>query len=119
MEVSLFNSREEWREMIKLIANEEIDMISVSTYDFQEKVFDTDLNMSQLTRQATDLPLMICGQIHDRQSAGEALRDADIALSAKSFLLNPNWVEDVRAGKKLPRHQSAEADIAYTDKPLD
>jgi 2,4-dienoyl-CoA reductase-like NADH-dependent reductase (Old Yellow Enzyme family) len=119
MEVSLFNSREEWQEMIKLISNEEIDMISVSTYDFQAKVFDTDLNMSQLTRQATDLPLMICGQIHDRQSAGEALRDADIALSAKSFLLNPNWVEDVRADKKLPRHQSAEADIAYTDKPLD
>ncbi len=118
MAVSLFNSSDEWQEMIRLLSNEKIDMISVSTYDFQEKMFGTDLNMSQLTRLATDLPLMICGQIHDRQSAEEALRDADIALSAKSFLLNPNWVEDVRVGKELPLHQSAEANVAYTDEQL-
>jgi 2,4-dienoyl-CoA reductase-like NADH-dependent reductase (Old Yellow Enzyme family) len=61
---------------------------------------------------------MICGKIYDRASAAEALEDADIVLSAKSMLLNPNWVEDVRQGKTLPLYKSAEADIAYTDTPL-
>jgi 2,4-dienoyl-CoA reductase-like NADH-dependent reductase (Old Yellow Enzyme family) len=61
---------------------------------------------------------MICGKIHDRATAAEALQDADIALSAKSMLLNPNWVEEVRQGKPLPLYKSQEADIAYTDTPL-
>ncbi len=61
---------------------------------------------------------MICGGIHDRATADDALRDADIVLSAKSILLNPNWVKDVRAGKALPLHKSEEANVAYTDEPL-
>jgi 2,4-dienoyl-CoA reductase-like NADH-dependent reductase (Old Yellow Enzyme family) len=118
MEVSLFQGRDEWQQMIRLLSKEEIDLVSLSTYDFREKAFGTDQNMSQLTREATDLPLMICGKIHDRKSAEEALQDADIALSAKSFLLNPDWVEGVRLGKELPLYQSADADVAYTDKVL-
>jgi 2,4-dienoyl-CoA reductase-like NADH-dependent reductase (Old Yellow Enzyme family) len=43
---------------------------------------------------------------------------ADIVLSAKSFLLNPDWVGDVRAGKELPLFKAEDADVAYTDKPL-
>jgi 2,4-dienoyl-CoA reductase-like NADH-dependent reductase (Old Yellow Enzyme family) len=61
---------------------------------------------------------MICGQIHDRTACEDALKDADIALSAKSMLLNPNWVDDVRQGRKLPLHKSSEANIAYTETPL-
>ena len=118
MEVSLFESRDEWQQIIGLLSKEPIDMISVSTYNFREKVFGTDRTMAQLTREVTDLPLMICGQIHDRQSAQDALADADFALSAKSFLLNPHFAEDVRAGKELPLYQSSDADVAYTDKPL-
>jgi 2,4-dienoyl-CoA reductase-like NADH-dependent reductase (Old Yellow Enzyme family) len=118
MDVSLFESREEWQQMIQLLSAEPIDAISLSTYDFTEKAFDTDRTMSQLTREVSDLPLMICGAIYDRSSAAAALQDTDIALSAKSFLLNPNWVEDVRAGKALPRHKSEEADVAYTDELL-
>ncbi|MDX1765218.1 MAG: NADH-dependent flavin oxidoreductase, partial [bacterium] len=102
MEVSLFENREEWQEIIRLLTKEPIDVISVSTYNFNDNAFGTDQNMAQLTREVTDKPLMICGQIHDRQSAEEALADADFALSAKSFLLNPNFVEDVRAGRELP-----------------
>ncbi|NQT68578.1 MAG: hypothetical protein HQ552_03255, partial [Desulfobacteraceae bacterium] len=34
-----------------------------------------------------------CGQIYDRASAEDALKSADIALSGKSILLNPHWVE--------------------------
>jgi len=117
-EVSLFANRAEWQQMIRLLAAEPIDIISVSTYDFREKAFGTDKNMAQLTREATDLPMMICGRIHDRPSAEEALRDADIVLSAKSFLLNPDWAEDVRAGKQLPLFTAEDADVAYTDKPL-
>jgi 2,4-dienoyl-CoA reductase-like NADH-dependent reductase (Old Yellow Enzyme family) len=74
--------------------------------------------MAQLTREVTPLPLMICGQIHDRKSAEDALLDADIALSSKSILLNPNWVEDVRAGKVLPLYKSDDANIAYSTEPL-
>jgi 2,4-dienoyl-CoA reductase-like NADH-dependent reductase (Old Yellow Enzyme family) len=118
MEVSLFKDRNEWQEMIRLLSQEPIDAISVSTYCYKDKAFDTDMTMARLTREATDLPMMICGQIHDRASAEDALRDADIVLSAKSMLLNPNWVEDVRSGIKLPLHKSQEADVAYTDKPL-
>ena len=51
-------------------------------------------------------------------SAEEALNDADIVLSAKSTLLNPDWVGNVRAGRKLPLYTSEDADIAYTDEPL-
>ena len=74
--------------------------------------------MAQLTRKVTDLPLMICGRIHNRRSAEEALQDADIILNGKSFLLDPDWVEDVRAGKEMAPYQSEEANIAYTDEPL-
>jgi 2,4-dienoyl-CoA reductase-like NADH-dependent reductase (Old Yellow Enzyme family) len=74
--------------------------------------------MARITREATSLPLMICGRIYDRATALGALQDADLVLSAKSMLLNPNWVEDVRRGKSLPLYKSADADIAYTETPL-
>ena len=74
--------------------------------------------MARIARDVTNLPIMICGKIYDRASAEDALRDADIVLSAKSILLNPDWVEDVRVGKVLPLHKSEEANIAYTEKTL-
>ena len=117
MEVSLYE-REEYQQIIKLLSQEPIDAISVSTYDFSQKVFGTEQNMAQLTREVTDLPIMICGQIYDRASADKALEDADIILSAKSILLNPNWVADLQAGKPMEKYASEEANIAYTDTPL-
>lgn len=45
---------------------------------------------------------MICGKIYARAKAAKALKDADIARSAKSRLLNPIRVEDVRQGKLFP-----------------
>jgi len=118
MQVSLFDSAEEWQELIGMLVRQPIDAISLSTYNFRAKAFNTDLNMAQLTREVTPLPLMICGQIHDRKSAEEALQDADIALSSKSTLLNPNWVEDVRSGKDLPLYKADDANIAYSSDPL-
>ncbi|MDX1809974.1 MAG: hypothetical protein R3331_10575 [Sulfurospirillaceae bacterium] len=118
MEVSLFGSKDEYQKIIKDLSKEPIDAISVSTYEYDQKAFGTDKNMAQLTRAMTDLPIMICGSIYDRAGAEEALEDADIVLSAKSLLLNPNWVEDVRANKKLKRHTSEEANVAYTQEPL-
>jgi 2,4-dienoyl-CoA reductase-like NADH-dependent reductase (Old Yellow Enzyme family) len=116
--VSLFGTREDYQETIRSLSREPIDAISVSTYDFRRRAFGAKETLASLTRAATHLPVMICGKIHDRASAAEALQDADIVLSAKSMLLNPNWVEDVRQGKALPLYQSSAADIAYTDTPL-
>ena len=118
MEVSLFENKTEWQEMIKLLSKEPIDAVSVSTFRYQDKAFGTDENMAKITREVTDLPLMICGQIFDRTTAEDALKNADIVLSAKSMLLNPNWVDDVRSGKALPLYQPKDALVAYTDKPL-
>lgn len=118
MEVSLFDTKEEYQELIRLLSKEPIDAISVSTYEYQQKAFGSDKNMAQLTREVTELPVMICGGIYDRASAEDALQDADIVLSGKSLLLNANWVEDVRAGKALNRYKSEEANIAYTPEPL-
>jgi len=118
MDVSLFESKSEYQEIIKMLSKEPIDVISVSTYAYQDKAFGTDQNMAEITREVTDLPLMICGQIYDRSSAEDALKHADIVLSGKSLLLNPNWVEDIRAEKQLPLYKSEEANIAYTDEPL-
>jgi 2,4-dienoyl-CoA reductase-like NADH-dependent reductase (Old Yellow Enzyme family) len=118
MEVSLFDSKEEYQEIIKSLTAEHIDALSISTYDFQGKAFGTEQNMSQITREVTDMPIMICGKIYDKASAEEALQDADIVLSAKSMLLNPIWVEEVLAGKPLKPRTSDEANIAYTDTPL-
>lgn len=118
MEVSLFNSKAEYQEIIKLLSKEPIDAISVSTYEYSQKAFGTDQNMAQITREVTQLPIMICGSIYDRASAEDALKNADIVLSAKSMLLNPIWVEDVRANKPLQRYKSEEANIAYTQEPL-
>jgi 2,4-dienoyl-CoA reductase-like NADH-dependent reductase (Old Yellow Enzyme family) len=117
MEVELF-TKPEYQEVIRLFAKEPIDAISVSTYDYQQKAFGTDQNMAQITREVTTLPIFICGKVHDRSSAEEALADADLVLSAKSILLNPQWVEDVRSGKPLPARKSEEANIAYTETPL-
>ena len=74
--------------------------------------------MAQLTRAVTELPLIVCGKIYDRASADEALADADIVLSAKSLLLNPDWVEDVKQSKDLHLYAAGEANVAYTDEPL-
>jgi 2,4-dienoyl-CoA reductase-like NADH-dependent reductase (Old Yellow Enzyme family) len=116
--VSLFENKDEWQQVIKLLSAEPIDAISVSTDGYSKKAFGTDQNMAQLTRAVTDLPIMICGRIYDRASAEDALRHADIVLSAKSMLLNPNWVADIRAGKELPVYEAKEAGVAYTDTPL-
>lgn len=118
MAVSLFDSCDEWQQFIRLISAEPIDVLSVSTYDFSEKVFGTEKNMAQITREATSLPIMICGKIHDRTSAEKALQDADIALSGKTSLLNPNWISDIASGRKLPPFTSEDANIAYTKEPL-
>jgi len=117
-DVSLFETREEWQNLIKRLSAEPIDAISLSTYDFQAHGFGTNQTICRLTRDVTDLPLMICGKIHDRSTAEAALQDADMVLSGKSILLNPDFVEDVRAGKALPLHRSGEANIAYTEEPL-
>jgi 2,4-dienoyl-CoA reductase-like NADH-dependent reductase (Old Yellow Enzyme family) len=118
MDVSLFESKNEYQEVIRRLSKESLDAISVSTYQYDQAAFGTDSNMAQLTREITELPLMICGGIHDRGSAEDALRDADIVLSAKSLLLNPDWVEQVKANQHLPRYKSEEANIAYTDESL-
>lgn len=118
MDVSLFRTKEEYQQIIALLSQEPLDAISVSAYDFQKPAFGANRTITQLTREATSLPLMICGKIYDRASAAAALEDADIALSAKSILLNPDWVQDVRLGRPLRLYRSAEADIAYTDTPL-
>lgn len=118
MEVSLFNTREEWQQMIGLLDQEPIDAISVSCYDFSADAFGTGRTMAALTREATTKPIMICGKIYDRSSAERALEHADIVLSAKSVLLNPDWVEDVRAGRELSPHTSEDANVAYTEQAL-
>ncbi|MBT8368213.1 MAG: NADH-dependent flavin oxidoreductase [Deltaproteobacteria bacterium] len=118
MEVSLFETKAEWQQIIKLLSAEPIDAISVSTYGYSDSAFGIDQNMARITREVTDLPIMICGKIYDRASADDALQDADIVLSAKSILLNPDWLEDIRAAKELPLYPSKEANIAYTDTPL-
>ena len=117
-DVSLFQSKEEYQEIIRLLSKEPLDAISVSTYDFDAKSFGTEQSMAQITREVTSLPIMICGKVYDQRSAEAALRDADVVLSAKSMLLNPYWMEDMRAGKSLPLRRSEEADIAYTETPL-
>jgi len=118
MEVSLFDTKENYQESVRLLSEEPIDAISVSTYEYQLPALGTDKTMAQLTRKVSDLPIMICGGIYDRASAEDALKDADIILNGKSALLNPNWVEDVRADKKLKRYNSEEANIAYTEEVL-
>ena len=118
MDVSLFKDKDEWQEMIQLFSNEPIDAISVSTYDYSEKAFGTDKTMAGITREVTELPIMICGKIHDAHSAQEALKDADLVLSGKSMLLNPNWVADVQEGKSMKVYSSDEAGVAYTPEPL-
>lgn len=117
MDVSLF-SKEEYQAIIRLLADEPVDAVSISTYCCRDNAFDTPQNMAQVTREVAKLPIIICGQIHDRATAEDALKKADIILSGKSLLLNPNWIEDVRAGKKLPMYSSEDADVAFTDQPL-
>ncbi|WP_457575410.1 oxidoreductase [Desulfomarina sp.] len=118
MDVSLFDSKEDYQKTISLLSREPVDAISVSTYEYSQPAFKTDRNMAQLTREITDLPLLICGGIHDRASAENSLGDADIILVGKSLLLNPDWIDDVRAGKDLKRYNSEEAAVAYTPDPL-
>ena len=116
--VSLFESEKEWREMIRLLDAESLDAISVSTMNYSDPAFGTDQNMAQLTRAVTDKPMIICGGIYDRKTADDALTDADMVLSGKSLLLNPDWVADIRGNKPLKPRTGAEADAAYTDEPL-
>lgn len=118
MQVSLFQDKAEWQQIIRMLTKEPIDAISVSTYDYSAKAFGTEQTMARMTREATDLPIMICGKLYDRATAEDALKDADIILSAKSILLNPNWVDDIRQNKEVPLHKSAEANVAYSAEPL-
>jgi len=114
MDVSLFETKEEYQEVVKLLSAEPIDAISVSTYEYQQPGFGTTENMAQLTRDVTELPLMICGSIYDRMRAEDALQNADIMLTGKSTLLNPDWVADVQIDKQLNRYKAEDANIAYT-----
>ncbi len=118
MEVSLFETKEAYQQVVGLLSREPVDALSISTYQFQQVAFGSDKNMAQLAREVTEMPLLICGGIHDRATADAALQDADIILSGKSLLLNPNWVEDVRANKPLACYHAEDANIAYTVEPL-
>jgi 2,4-dienoyl-CoA reductase-like NADH-dependent reductase (Old Yellow Enzyme family) len=118
MDVSLFENKEDYQKIITLLSKEPLDALSVSTYRYGDTEFGTDRNMAQITREATNLPLMICGGIYDRASADDALKDADFVLSAKSILLNPEWVKDIREGRSLPLYKAEDANIAYTETPL-
>jgi 2,4-dienoyl-CoA reductase-like NADH-dependent reductase (Old Yellow Enzyme family) len=104
--------------MISYLDSEPLDAISVSTMNYKDKTFGTDKNMAQLTREVTDKPIIICGNIYDRATVDDALKDADIVLSGKSLLLNPDWVTDIRENKPLKPRTGLEADVAYTDQPL-
>lgn len=115
MDVSLFHDSHEWQKLIVMLSAQPLDALSISTSNFQQRAFETDLTMSELTRHATTLPLFICGKIFDRTSAEMAIEHADIALFAKSMLLNPNLVEDLHENRKLPCYSSEEANVAYTD----
>jgi 2,4-dienoyl-CoA reductase-like NADH-dependent reductase (Old Yellow Enzyme family) len=117
-QVSLFADQAEWQALMALLNREPLDAISLSTYDFAAPGFGTDQTICELTRAVVDLPLMICGKIHDRRTADAALAHADIVLAGKSFLLNPEFVADVRAGKKLPLYRAVDANVAYTTEPL-
>jgi 2,4-dienoyl-CoA reductase-like NADH-dependent reductase (Old Yellow Enzyme family) len=117
-QVSLFESKEEWQQIIAMLDASPVDVISVSTLNFKDKAFGTEKNMAQLTREATKKPLMICGRIYDRATADEAIQDADIALSGKSLLLNPQWVADIREDKPLRPRTNEESNVAYTETPL-
>jgi 2,4-dienoyl-CoA reductase-like NADH-dependent reductase (Old Yellow Enzyme family) len=117
-QVSLFGAKEEWQQMIGFLDESRVDVISVSTQNFSDKAFGTDKNMAQLTREVTIKPLMICGRIYDRATADEAIRDADIVLSGKSLLLNPDWVADIRENKPLNPRTYEESNVAYTETPL-
>lgn len=118
MDVSLFADADEWRALIGLLDAEPLDAISVSTYDFSQPAFDTDMTMAALSREATAKPLFICGKIHDRATADAALAHADVVLSAKSMLLDPDFVAGLEDGQPLPLRSSEEADVAYTEEPL-
>lgn len=118
MDVSLFSGAAEWQQMIQMFSQEPIDAISVSTYDFSRPAFGTDKTMAGITRDVTDLPLLICGKIYDKKTAEQALQDADLVLSGKSMLLNPDLVSDMAAGRKLAPYGSEEAGVAYTATPL-
>jgi 2,4-dienoyl-CoA reductase-like NADH-dependent reductase (Old Yellow Enzyme family) len=118
MEVSLFKDAAEYQTIIGFLDKTPIDILSVSTYDYSETAFETEKTMARLTKEATDLPLINCGRIYDRNTADDALKDADFVLSGKSMLLNPHFVQDLHAGKTLTPYSSKDADIAYTDTPL-
>lgn len=118
MQVSLFGTREEYQEVVQRLDKEPIDAISISTYEYFAKAFGTGKTMTELAREVTRLPLFICGKIHDAASAVDALRHADLVLSAKSMLLNPDWVQGLREGKSLPLYASEQANVAYTAEPL-
>ena len=113
-----YESIDEWQKFIRLLSAEKLDAISLSTYDFRDKLFDSGKTLAQLTREVTGLPLLVCGKIYDYDSAARALQHADIALSGKSMLLNPHWVEDVRLHKQLPLHKSEDAAKAYGEEVL-
>lgn len=118
IEVSLFADQAEYQKTMSFLNKEPLDAISVSTYDFKESAFGSGKTMAELSREVCDLPLMICGKIYDRVSAEEALKHADIVLSGKSTLLNPNWLDDVRKGTKLEPFTSDQSAVAYTEEPL-
>jgi 2,4-dienoyl-CoA reductase-like NADH-dependent reductase (Old Yellow Enzyme family) len=117
-DVSLFADKAEYQNIIGRLSKAPIDAISVSTYDHGTPAFETGQSMARLTRAVTSLPMLICGKIFDKASAEKALKDADIVLSAKSILLNPDWVADLQNDKQLPLYPSEAANIAYTDEPL-
>jgi len=117
MKVPLFE-KDEWRAIISYLDEEPVDVISVSTLNYSDSAFGTSQNMAQLTRGETGKPLMICGRIYDRATADDALADADFVLSAKSLLLNPDWVDDIRNNRELEPRPPEDANVAYTDEPL-
>ena len=50
MEVSLFESAEEFSKLVGFLNKEPLDAISVSTYDYSQNAFGTGKRMAQIAR---------------------------------------------------------------------
>lgn len=114
----LFSSAEELVACVRLLAAPPVDALSISCRAFDESVLATGKSLPRIVRDATVLPLIVCGGIYDRDTADRALYTADVALSGKSLLLNPSWLGDVKHRRIVRPFGREDTAVAYSGELL-
>ncbi|ENP5333415.1 hypothetical protein ACDS27_002893 [Salmonella enterica] len=112
----LFNNENDLKNAIGLLRTSSLDIISLSTQEFDNKTFENNFAFTRSIRKYWDRFLFSAGGIHDLNTTKKILEYADVAMIGKSLLLMPQWIDLLKSGWPLYKFSRRDVSAVYGNK---